>query len=61
MIYNYLKIAFRNFQRQAFFSLVNVTGLAVGLAACWLIALYVLHENSFDAFLPHTDRMCRSH
>lgn len=58
MLQNYLKIAFRNFQRQTFFSLINVTGLAVGLAACWLIVLYVLHEKSFDTFLPYSDRVC---
>ena len=58
MIQNYLKIAIRNFRRQTFFSLVNVAGLAVGLAACWLIVLYVLHEKSFDTFLPHADRIC---
>ena len=55
---NHLKIALRNFRRQAFFSLVNVVGLAVGLAACWLITLFVVHERSFDQFLPDADRIC---
>lgn len=58
MLNNYLKIAFRHFRRQPFFSLVNVTGLAVGLAACWLIGLYVFHERSYDTFLPYADRVC---
>ncbi len=58
MFRNYLTIALRNFRRQAFFSAVNVAGLAVGLAACWLIALYVFHEHSFDRFLPNSDRIC---
>ncbi len=58
MFLNYLKIALRNFQRQKFFSLINVTGLAVGIAACWLIALYVQHERSYDTFLPYADRVC---
>ncbi len=53
-----LKIAFRHFRRQAFFSLVNVAGLAVGLAACWLITLFVVHERSFDRFLPDANRIC---
>ncbi|MCY7330002.1 MAG: ABC transporter permease, partial [Saprospiraceae bacterium] len=48
----------RNFRRQAFFSLINVAGLAVGLAACWLITLFVSHEQSFDRFLPAADRIC---
>ena len=55
---NHLKIVLRNFRRQAFFSLVNVAGLAVGLAACWLIILFVAHERSFDRFLPDADRIC---
>lgn len=55
---NYLKIAIRNFRRQTFFSLINVTGLGIGLAACWLIGLYVVHEQSFDRFLPDADRIC---
>lgn len=58
MLTNYLKIAFRHFRRQPFFSLVNVTGLSVGLAACWLIGLYVVHERSYDTFLPYADRIC---
>ena len=58
MLLNYLKIAIRNFRRQAFFSLINVAGLAVGLAACWLIGLYVLHEQTYDTFLPYADRIC---
>ncbi len=58
MLHNYFKIAFRHFRRQPFFSLVNVTGLAVGLAACWLIGLYVFHERSYDTFLPYADRIC---
>jgi len=58
MIKNYLTIAIRNFRRQTFFSLINVAGLAVGMAACWLIGLYVLHEKSYDTFLPHADRIC---
>jgi len=55
---NHFKIALRNFRRQAFFSLINVTGLAVGLAACWLIVLFVGHERSFDQHLPLAERIC---
>ncbi len=58
MLLNYLKIALRHFRRQKFFSLINVMGLAVGLAACWLIGIYVQHEQSYDAFLPQADRVC---
>lgn len=55
---NHIKIAIRNFRRQPFFSTINVLGLGAGLAACWLLIMYVVHENSYDQFLPHTDRIC---
>jgi putative ABC transport system permease protein len=58
MLLNHLKIAFRNFRGQPFFSLINIAGLAVGLAVCWLIALFVFHEKSYDSFLPNADRIC---
>lgn len=58
MIQNHFKIAWRNFRRRPFFSGINVAGLSVGLAACWLVGLYMLHEHSFDRFLPHADRIC---
>lgn len=58
MIQNYLLLAFRNLRRRSFFSTINIAGLAVGLAACWLIGLYVFHERSFDRFLPNADRIC---
>jgi putative ABC transport system permease protein len=58
MWFTHLKIALRNFRRQAIFSTINMAGLAVGLAACWLISLYILHEKQFDQHLPHADRVC---
>lgn len=57
MISNHIKVAFRSFRRQTFFSLVNVAGLGVGLTACWLIGIYVYYERSFDEFLPDADRI----
>ncbi|MGZ3751124.1 MAG: ABC transporter permease [Mucilaginibacter sp.] len=50
MIKNYLKIAWRNLFRHKLFSLINISGLAVGLAVCMLIMLYVVHEMSYDRF-----------
>lgn len=58
MLRNFFLLAFRNLRRRSFFSAINIAGLAVGLAACWLIALFVFHERSFDAFLPEKDRVC---
>ncbi|MCW5923482.1 MAG: ABC transporter permease [Saprospiraceae bacterium] len=48
MIQNYLTTALRNLRKNKFFSLLNITGLAVGLACCMLIALYVYHETHYD-------------
>jgi putative ABC transport system permease protein len=56
---NYLKITARRLLRQKAFSLINVFGLAAGLAACLLIYLYVRHELSYDTWHPHADRVAR--
>ena len=59
MFTNYLKIAFRTLRKQAGYTLLNVTGLAVGIACCLLIGLYVRHEWSFDHFHEKADRLYR--
>jgi putative ABC transport system permease protein len=58
MLYRLIIISLRNLRRNRLFSVINIAGLAVGLAACLLIGLYFLHEKSFDAFLPQADRIC---
>jgi putative ABC transport system permease protein len=50
MIKNYLKTAFRNLQRNKSYALINVLGLAVGIAASLLIFLVIQFESSFDNF-----------
>jgi putative ABC transport system permease protein len=45
---NHLLIAFRNLSRNKAFSLINILGLAIGLATCLLIMVYVLDEASYD-------------
>lgn len=59
MIRNYLVIAWRNFQRQKMFSLLNVFGLALGLASAILIFLYVSDELSYDSMQPRADNTYR--
>jgi len=59
MILNYLKIAWRNLLRNKTYSLINITGLALGLAACLAIGLYVVDEVSFDRFFESADRIYR--
>jgi len=59
MIKNYLKIAFRNLWRHRVFSLLNITGLTVGMVAFFLIFLYVHFELSYDSFHSKADRIYR--
>ncbi len=50
MIKNYLKIALRNIRRHKGYSFINITGLAIGMACCLLITIWVLDELSYDKF-----------
>ncbi|HEY0109533.1 MAG TPA: ABC transporter permease, partial [Fibrella sp.] len=50
MIRNYLKIALRNLSRNVSYSVINIFGLSIGLAAAMLITLYTKDEVSFDQF-----------
>jgi putative ABC transport system permease protein len=59
MIKNFLKIAWRNLIKNKAFSIINITGLAIGLSCFLLIALYVMDELSFDRFYPNADRIYR--
>jgi putative ABC transport system permease protein len=57
LLLNYLKVAWRRLNRNRAFSLINILGLSVGLSSCMLIALYIWHENSYDTYHPHIDRL----
>ena len=57
MIKNYFKTAFRNLVRNKTYAAINVTGLAVGIAACLLIFMVVQYETSFDTFHKKKDRI----
>jgi len=59
MLKNYLKIAWRNIQKHKAFSFINIFGLAVGIAAFWLITLYVTDEWSYDRYNTKADRIFR--
>ncbi|MCY3771906.1 MAG: ABC transporter permease [Gemmatimonadetes bacterium] len=59
MLHNYLIIALRNLLRYPAYTLMNIVGLAIGLAACMLILLYVWDELSYDRYHPHADRVYR--
>ncbi|MFD0765088.1 ABC transporter permease [Mucilaginibacter lutimaris] len=59
MIRNYFKIAWRNLQKHKAFSFINIFGLAMGIAAFWLITLYVTDEWSYDRYNTKADRIFR--
>jgi len=59
MFKNYLKIAWRNFIRNKMFSLINLIGLSVGIAAVLLIGIYIQNELSFDNFQKNKDSVFR--
>lgn len=59
MLQNYLRIALRNLQKRAGYTLINVGGLGLGLACCFLIVLFIQHELSFDRFHEKSDRIYR--
>jgi putative ABC transport system permease protein len=54
-----LKIAIRNLFRQKVYTLINIAGLAVGVASCILIVLFVRNEFSYDSFFKDKDRVYR--
>ena len=59
MFKNYLKTALRNLWRNKGFSAINIIGLAVGLATCLLIIIYVMDELSYDRYNEKADRTYR--
>jgi putative ABC transport system permease protein len=59
MLKNYFKTAWRNITRQKGYSLINVIGLAIGVAACLLILQYVSFELSYENFQVNRDRIYR--
>jgi putative ABC transport system permease protein len=50
MIKNYFKIAWRNISKNKVFSSVNILGLALSMACCLIISMYVFNELSYDSF-----------
>lgn len=60
MIRNYLSTAFRSLLKHKFFSVLNITGLALGIAACLLLSTWVRHELSYDNFHQNRDQLVRA-
>lgn len=59
MFKNYLKVALRNIARHKGHSLINIVGLAIGIATCLLLFMWVLDELSYDRYHENADRIYR--
>ncbi|MCP4723886.1 MAG: FtsX-like permease family protein [bacterium] len=59
MIKNYLKVALRNILKNKVYSLINISGLTIGMASCFLIYLFVQHELSYDRYHENAERIYR--
>ncbi|HWJ91071.1 MAG TPA: ABC transporter permease, partial [Flavisolibacter sp.] len=59
MIKNYFKVAFRSLLKRKGYSLINILGLAVGMASCLLIVLFVRSELNYDKYQEKGDRIVR--
>ncbi|HZX11164.1 MAG TPA: ABC transporter permease, partial [Acidobacteriota bacterium] len=59
MIINYIKTALRNLKRHKGYAFINILGLAIGMASCILISLFILHQLSYDTYHKNSDRIYR--
>ncbi|MDN5200156.1 ABC transporter permease [Fulvivirgaceae bacterium BMA10] len=59
MFRNFLKTAIRNLAKHKFYSFINITGLAIGIACCMIIVIFVQHELSYDKHHKKADRIYR--
>lgn len=56
---NYFKTSFRNFLNNRTYTLINISGLSLGILTCVLIALFVWDEKSYDTFVPEHEKIFR--
>lgn len=59
MFSNYWKIALRNLFRHKSYTILNVAGLAIGIAACLLLFIVITYENNYESFYAKRDRTYR--
>ena len=52
---NYWTVAVRALAKSKTYSIINIAGLAIGMAACIMILLYIRYEQSYDKWLPDAD------
>ncbi len=59
MLKNYISIALRNIRQNPLYSFINIFSLAIGVAACLVIFLFITDEKSFDSFHAQKDKIYR--
>jgi putative ABC transport system permease protein len=59
MLRTYFKIALRHLRKNKLYAFVNIAGLAIGIASCLLIGIYIFDEFRYDAFHKNKDRIVR--
>ena len=59
MLKNYLKIALRNITKNKTYSIINISGLAIGMACFIFIIFYIQYELSYDKFNKNGDQIYR--
>lgn len=59
MLYNYLKITLRSLRKYKGYSLINISGLAIGIACCILMFLFIQNELSYDRYHEQADQIYR--
>ena len=59
MLQNYLKVTIRNFINQKYYSIINIVGLALGIASCILILLFVQDELAFEKDFKNNEKIYR--
>ena len=60
MLYNYVKIAFRNFMKRKAFSAINTFGLSIGFSVCLILFSFVQFELSYDRHNEKADQIFRT-
>lgn len=59
MFKNYFKVAWRSIRKNKLFSAINILGLSIGMALCFIILLFVQDELSYDRFYKNADNVAR--
>ena len=59
MLFNYLKVGFRNMLKYRTFSLINIFGLAVAMSVCMLIIMIIADQKGYDQFHKNREHIYR--